>query len=176
MSQRNFPASFWSPSHTEQSPQQLQTSSNCHSNAVNMFQQNHNATNHYNNTYHNFTSQHSIYEQNTPTSVRARVIPVSFTQFPSGTFKNCTPGLTQQVSSQSCRTLSPSFPQEFSAQCNDTQNSSRFNPRYNALLVQPEVKPNLPVVPGEPRAKQNGKGKDTVEDFPGKLLAKNGEN
>lgn len=176
MSQRNLPISFWNPSHSEQSPQQLQTSSNCHSNAVNTFQQNHNGTNHYNNTYHHFTGQHGIYEQNTPNAVRARVIPVSYTQFPSGPFKSFAPGFTQQVPSQSCRVSTSSFPQEFTAQCNDTQNSSRFNPRYNALLVQPEVKPHLPVVPGEPRGKHDGKGKETVEDYPGKLLAKNGEN
>ena len=59
----------------------------------------------------------------------------------------------------------------------DLQSSSmRFNPRYNSLLVQPNVKPHLPVVPGEPTfIKIDEKGKD-LEEFPGELLMRRGEN
>ena len=44
----------------------------------------------------------------------------------------------------------PLLAQETDVDCNEKQTSFRFNPSYNDLLIQPEVKPQLPLVPGEP--------------------------
>ena len=56
-------------------------------------------------------------------------------------------------------------------QSNDLQSSSlRFNPRYNSFLVQPDVKPHLPVVPGEPTRTKIGEKRKDLEEFPGELL------
>lgn len=175
MSQRNLPASFWNPTQMDQS-RPRQASFTRHGNATGVFQENQDATTHYNNCYHPFTGQHGVYEQNAPNGVHARPIPVSYAQLPVGAVKSFVPGLTQQVSAQSCRAPAPPFPQETAAHCNDLHTSWRFNPRYNALLVQPEVKPHLPVVPGEPRVKLDRKNKDNAEDFPGELLTTEGEN
>lgn len=172
MSRRNLPASFWNPTQTDQS-QQLQASLSRHGNAVSMFQQNHNVTTHYNNSqYHGFTGHNDICEQNEPTVVRTRAIPVSYSQLPVGAVKSFPPRLAQQMSAQTCRAPAPQFPQETAAHCNDLHNSLRFNPRYNSLLVQPEVQPHLPVVPGEPRTKLDRQDKGSSEGFPGGLLAK----
>lgn len=147
-----------------------------HGNATGVFQENQDATTHYNNCYHPFTGQRGVYEQNAPNGVHARPIPVSYAQLPVGAVKSFVPGLTQQVSAQSCRAPAPPFPQETAAHCNDLHTSWRFNPRYNALLVQPEVKPHLPVVPGEPRVKLDRKNNDNAEGFPAELLTTEGEN
>ena len=175
MSQRNLPVSFWNPSQKDQSHQHQQASFNHHGNPINMFQQNHNTTTHYNNSYHS-TGHHGNYEQNGPNFVRTRAIPVSYAQLPTGAVKSFSPGLAPQVSAQPCRAPAPPFPQETAVQSNDLQTSLRFNPRYNSLLVQPDVKPHLPIVPGEPPlTKIEGRGQE-LEEFPGELLIRKGEN
>lgn len=177
MSQRNLPASFWHQSHTNQF-QQPQSPVSHQSNTVNKHQQTNDSKNHCNNRHHRFTSQHDFLQQDTPNFVRARAIAVPHVKLPAGTFTTFTPGITQQTSSHSCRTSTSPSLQEFPAHCNNSHNSVRFNPGYNALLIEPEVKPRLPAVPGEPRAKLNGSDKIAMESFPGEILtrARNGEN
>jgi len=174
MSQRNFPVSFWNPSQTDQS-QDLQGTFNHSGNPTHMFQQNHNTITHYNRSCHS-KGHHGNYNQNGPNFVRARAIPVSYAQLPTGAVKSFSPGLAPPASAQPCRAPAPSFPQDAAVQGNEFQASSlRFNPRYNSLLVQPDVKPHLPVVPGEPpRTKIEERGKD-LEEFPGELLMRKGE-
>ena len=181
MSQRNLPASFWNPSQTDQS-QQLQTSFPPQDNRVSLFQQNlHNGTTHCNNGYHGSTGLHGNYDQSAPNVVRTRTIPVSYAQLPAGAVKTFPSGLlAQQAPAHSYRPPTPPFLQETAAQCNAIQTSLRFNPRYNALLVQPEVKPHLPVVPGEPCKRLDGNNNDMTQRFPGscpgELMMKKGEN
>ena len=172
MSQRNLPVSFWNPSQTDQSRQGTFSRSG---NPIHMFQQNHNAITHYNKSSHS-TDHHGNYDQNGPNFVRARAIPVSYAQLPTGALKSFSPGLAPPASAPPCRASAPSFPQDTTVHSSDLQASSmRFNPSYNSLLVQPDVKPHLPVVPGEPtRTKIEERGKD-LEEFPGALLMRKGE-
>ena len=174
MSQRNLPVSFWNPSQTDQS-QHLQGTLNHSGKPIDMFQQNHNTMTHYNRSCHS-TRLHGNYDQNGLSLVRTRAIPVSYAQLPTGVGKSFSPGLAPQVSAQPSRAPAPSFLQEAAVPSNDLQPSSlRFNPRYNSLLVQPDVKPHLPVVPGEPtHTKIEERGKD-LEEFPGELLMRKGE-
>ena len=174
MSQRNLPVSFWNPSQTDQF-QHLQGTFSHNGKPIDMFQQNNNTITHYNRSYHT-TGHHGNSEQNGPTFVRTRAIPVSYAQLPTGVVKSFSAGLAPQVSAQPCRAPLPSFVQEAPVQSNDLQPSSlRFNPRYNSLLVQPDVKPHLPVVAGEPtRTQIKERGKD-LEEFPVDLLMKKGE-
>ena len=175
MSERNLPISFFNPSQTDQS-QHLQGTFNHSGKPIQMFQQNHNTITHYNRSCHS-TGHPGNYDQNGSNFVRTRGIPVSYAQLPTGVVKSVSPGLAPQVAAQPCRAPAPSFPQEVAVQNSDLQSSSmRFNPRYNSLLVQPNVKPHLPVVPGEPTfTKIDEKGKD-LEEFPGELLMRRGEN
>lgn len=176
MSQRNLPVSFWNPSQTTQS-QHLQTGfSRRHGNSVNIFQQNHNTTTHYNNSYHS-TGHHGNFNHNGPNFVHTRTIPVSYAQLPPGTVKSLSPGLAPQMSVRPFRASAPSFPQESAVQNNDLQPTSlRFNPSYNSLLVQPDVRPHLPHVPGEPpRTRTDRRSKD-LEGFPAELMMRKGEN
>ena len=140
-----------------------------------MFQQNNNTITRYNRSGHS-TGHNGNYDQNGSNFVRTRAFPVSYSQLPTGVVKSFSPGLAPQVAAQPCRAPAPSFPQEVAVQRNDLQQSSlRFNPRYNSLLVQPDVKPHLPVVPGEPtRSKIEERGQD-LEEFPGELLMRKGE-
>jgi len=174
MSQRNLPASFWNPSQTDQS-QHLQGTFHHSGKPIDMFQQNYNTITHYNRSCHS-TGHHGNDDQNGPSFVRRRAIPVSYAQLPTGVVKSFSPGLAPQVSAQPCREPASSFLQEAAVQSNDLQPSSlRFNPRYNSLLVQPDVKPHLPVVPGEPTPTQiEERGKD-LEEFPCELLMRKGE-
>lgn len=175
MSQRNLPVSFWNPSHSDQS-QHLQGSVSRHGNPVHMFQQNHNPAIHYNSSCPS-TGRHGSHNQNGSNFVRARAIPVSYAQLPTGVVKSFTPGLAPQVPTQPCRAAAPTFPQEAAAQNTVLQpTSTRFNPRYNSLLVQPEVKPHLPVVPGEPSCKKIEERSKDLEELPGELLMRKGEN
>ena len=174
MSQRNLPVSFWNPSQTDQS-QHLQGTFNHSGKPIDMFQQNHNTITHYNRSCHS-TGHHGNCDQNGPRFVCTRAIPVSYAQLPTGVVKSFSLGLAPQVSAQPCRAALPSFLQEAAVQSNDLQPSSlRFNPCYISLLVQPDVKPHLPVVPGEPtRTQIKESGKD-LEEFPVELLMRKGE-
>ena len=174
MSQRNLPVSFWTPSQTDQS-QHFQGFYTYHGNPIQTFQQNHNPATHFNPSCHLNHCGNS--DQKGTSFVRARAIPVSYAQLPTGAVKSFTPGLAPpQVSVPPCRAPAPSFPQDAAVQSTDLQPTSlRFNPRYNSLLVQPDVKPRLPVVPGEPpRTKIEGRSRD-LDEFPGELLMKKGE-
>ena len=175
MSQRNLPVSFWNPSQTDQS-QHLQGSFYPSVKPIHKFQENHNIITNYNRSSHS-TGHHGNYDQNGPDFVRMRAIPVSYAQLPARVVKGFSPGLAPQVSAQPCRASAPSFPQEAAIQSNELQPSSlRFNPRFDSLLVQPNVKPYLPLVPGEPTCgKIEEKGKN-LEEFPGELLMRRGEN
>ena len=174
MSQRNLPVSFFNPSQTDQS-QHLQGSFTHSGKPMHMFQQNHNAITHYNRSYQS-TGHLGNCDQNGPRFLRTRDIPVSYAQLPTRVVRGFSPGLTPQVSAQPCRSTAPSFPQEPAVQSNDLQSSSlRFNPRYNSFLVQPDVKPHLPVVPGEPTRTKIGERREDLEEFPGELLMRKGE-
>ena len=142
---------------------------------MHMFQKNQNTITQYNRSCHS-TGHHGNDDQTGPGFVRTRAIPVSYAQLPTGVVKGFSSGLAPQVSAQPCRAPAPSFLQAAAVQSNDLQPSSlRFNPRYNTLLVQPDVKPHLPVVPGEPTHTQiEERGKD-LEEFPCELLMRNGE-
>jgi len=174
MSQRNLPVSFFNPSQTDQS-QHLQGAFSHSGKPIHAFQQNHNTMTHCNRSCHS-TGHHGNYDQNRPHFDCTRDIPVSYTQLPTGVVKGFSPGLAPHMPAEPCRAPVPSFPLTTAVQNNDLQPSSlRFNPRYNSLLVQPDVKPHLPVVPGEPtRTKIEERGKD-LEEFPGELLMSKGE-
>lgn len=174
MSQRSLPVSFWTPSQTDQS-QHFQGFYNHHGNPIHMLQQNHNPATHYNRSCH--LNHRGNYDQNGTSFVRARAIPVSYAQLPRGAVKSFTAGLAPpQVSGPPGRAPVPSFPQDAAVQSTDLQPTSlRFNPRYNSLLVQPDVKPRLPVVPGEPpRTKIQRRSRD-MDEFPDELLMRKGE-
>ena len=173
MSQRNLPVSFFNPSQTDQS-QHLQGSYGHSGKPIHMFQQNHNAITHYNRSCQS-TGHHGNYDQNGPRFLRTRDIPVSYAQLPTGVVRGFSPGLAPQVSAQPYRSTAPSFPHEATVQSNDLQSSLRFNPRYNSFLVQPDVKPHLPVVPGEPTHTKIGERRKDLEEFPGELLTRKGE-
>ena len=173
MSQRNLPVSFWNSSQTDQS-QHLRGSFNHSGEPIHTFQ--HNTIAHYNRSCHS-KGHHGNYDQNGPHFVRTKAIPDSYAHLPTGEAKGFSSGLPPQVSAQPCRASAPSFPQEVALHSNDLQPSSlRFNPQYNSLLVQPDVKPHLPVVPGEKmRTKIEETGKD-LEELPGELLTRRAEN
>lgn len=178
MSQRNLPVSFFNPSQTDQS-QHLQGSFSHGGKPTHMFQQNHNAITHYNRSCQS-TGHHGNYDQNMqnrPRFLRTRDIPVSYAQLPAGVVRGFSPRSAPQVSAQPCRSTAPaSFPQEAAVQSNDLQSSSlRFNPCYNSFLVQPDVKPHLPVVPGEPTRTKIGERRKDLEEIPGDLLMRKGE-
>ena len=181
MSQRDFPISFWNPSLRKQS-QQLEvashchgrtvntvTVSDCHSNTINNFDQNSNIENHCGN------GQYRSCQLNLPNLLQTRAIPISYVSLSAG---NLAPGPTQKLLEHSSGTtpLPYPYPQKFLVRyCNDTQNSLKFDPRYNPLLIQPEVKPHLPKVPGEPPRKEHVRGEDTANSFSGDFLTQSGE-
>ena len=174
MSQRNLPVSFFNPSQTDQS-QHLQETFSHSGKPTHMLQQNHNTITHYNRSCQS-TGHNGNYDQNGPHFVRTRDIPVSYAPLPTGVVKGFSPALAPRMSAEPSRIPAPSFPQKTAMQNNDLPPSSlRFNPRYNSLLVQPDVKPHLPVVPGEPtRTKIEERGND-LQEFPGELLMRKGE-
>ena len=168
MSQRNLPVSFWNPSRQTDQSQHLQGTFTHSGEPIQMFQhvQNPNKISHYNKSCDS-TSHHGNYDQNGQHFVRRRAIPVSYAQLPTGAVKGFSPGLAPQPR----RAPAPPFLQETAVQSNDLQPSSlRFNPRYNSLLVQPDVKPHLPVVPGEPTHTKIEERRKDLEEFPGQLL------
>lgn len=187
MSQRDFPASFWNPTLFKQSqPEEMVscsqgstmettsychsntvnilTMSDCHSNTVNNMELNHNAANCSSNGSCLFTDQHGSSQQTQPSLICARTVPVSYPSYPVGNF---VPGSSQQLPAHSVRLPAHSYPylQRFRAHFNDSENCFKFDPIYNPLLVQPEVKPHLPMVPGEPHAKQHRRNQETAKEF-----------
>ena len=180
MPQREFPALFWNPTPTSRSQQvetvchwhgntvDVVTISNCHGNAVNST-----AANRHVNGSQLFTGQYGSCQQNLPNLIRA--VPVSHVSLSVGSFSL---GPNQQLPAQFHRAsvLPYPYPQKVFAPYYDSQDSLKFDPRYNPLLVQPEVKPHLPTVPGEPRGKQHGRCEDTTGGFLGEPYTRNGEN
>ena len=187
MSQRDFPASFWNPTLFKQSQPlemasccqgsmmettsychsntvNIVTISDCHSNTINNMELNHNAVNCSSNGSCLFTDQQGSSQQNQPNVISARSVPVSFASHPVESF---VPGSSQQLPAYSVRLPAPPYPylRRFRAHFNDSENCFKFDPIYNPLLVQPEVEPHLPMVPGEPRAKQHRRGQETAEGF-----------
>lgn len=174
MSQRNLPVSFWTPSQTDQS-EHLQGTFSHSGKPMDMFQKNHNTIAQYNRSCHS-TDHHGNDDLNGTSFVRTRAIPISYAQLPTGVVKRFSSGLAPQASSQPLRLSAPSFLQEAAAQSNELQPSSlKFNPRYNTLLIQPDVKPHLPAVPGEPTHTQIEERGKVLEEFPCELLMRNGE-
>lgn len=171
MSQRNLPASFWIPPSTDQT-HQLPTSYHRQSNSMRLFQQNApNRTTYYSTGCHATNGSHVSLERTAPNVVHTYAIPVSYTQLPIGVVKRFPPGHPQQGSQPSYKASAPPLTQETDIHCNEMQTSFRFNPGYNTLLVQPEVKPHLPVVPGEPsRAKHDEKRNHISPIYPGELM------
>ena len=187
MSQRDFPASFWNPTLFKQSQPlemasccqgsmmettsychsntvNIVTISDCHSNTINNMELNHNAANCSSNGSCLFTDQQGSSQQNQPNVISARSVPVSYASHPVESF---VPGPSQQLPAYSVRLPAPPYPylRRFRAHFNDSENCFKFDPIYNPLLVQPEVEPHLPMVPGEPRAKQHRRGQETAEGF-----------
>lgn len=173
MSQRGLPQSFFNPSQTDQF-QRLQGTFSHSGKPIHVFQQNNNTITHYNKSCHS-TGHHGNYDQNEPHFVQRRDIPVSYAQLPTGVVKGFSPAHVPRISAEPCCAPAASFPQQTAMQNHDLPPSSlRFNPRYNSLLVQPDVKPHLPVVPGEPTRTKRERGKD-LEEFPDELLTRKGE-
>ncbi|XP_068704701.1 transcription cofactor vestigial-like protein 2 [Montipora foliosa] len=182
MPQREIPASLWNPTLTSHSQQvetvchyhchnavDVVTISNCNSNAVNST-----AANRHVNGSHLFTGQYGSFQQNQPNLIRA--VPVSHVSLSVGSFSL---GPNQQLPADSSRApvLPYPYPHKVFAPYYDShQDSLKFDPRYNPLLVQPEVKPHLPTVPGEPRGKQHGGCEDTTGGLLGEPYIRNGQN
>ena len=171
MSQRNLPASFWIPPSRGQT-HQLPTNYPCQSNSMRLFQQNApNGTTYYSTGCHVPNGSHVSLERTTPNVVHAYAIPVSFSQLPVGVVKRFPPGHRQQDSQPSYKASTLPLTQETDINCNEIQTPFRFNPGYNTLLVQPEVKPHLPVVPGEPsRAMHDEKRNHISPIYRGELM------
>ncbi|XP_066018431.1 uncharacterized protein [Pocillopora verrucosa] len=161
MSQRNLPPSFWNPSHKNKS-QHPRTGSSHHGNSVNIFQQKHNMMTHYNSNYQP-TVRYDNFNRHTESNfVHTRTIPVSYAQLPTGTIKSDSSG--PQIRVQPFHAFLHSLPHESASQNSDLEpNSLRFDPSYNSLLVQPDVKPHLPHIPGEPsRTRTDARNKNPV--------------
>lgn len=172
MSQRNLPASFWIPPSTDQI-HQLPTSYHRQGNSMRLFQQNApNRTTYYSTGCHATNGSQVSLERTAPNVVHTYAIPVSYTQLPMGVVKRFPPGHPQQGSQPSYKASAPPLTQETDIHCNEVQTSFRFNPGYNTLLVQPEVKPHLPVVPGEPsRANSHDEKRNHISPiYPGELM------
>lgn len=174
MSQRNLPPSFWNSSHKNQ-PQHHQTSLSHHGNSGNIFQQKHNTMTPYDCNYQ-ATGNHDNFSHPTGSNfVYTRTIPMSYAQLPTGTVKNLSPGPGPQIRVQPCHASTPSFPLESALQNSDLQpNSLRFDPSYNSLLVQPDVRPHLPHIPGEPSRTRTDARNDIQEGFAAELPMRKG--
>ena len=162
MSQRNLPPSFWNPSHKNKSQHPAHTGSSHHGNSVNIFQQKHNMMNHYNSNYQP-TVRYDNFNRHTESNfVHTRTIPVSYAQLATGTIKSDSSG--PQIRVQPFHAFLHSLPHESASQNSDLEpNSLRFDPSYNSLLVQPDVKPHLPHIPGEPsRTRTDARNKNPV--------------
>ena len=118
--------------------------------------------NHYNSNYQP-TVRYDNFNRHTESNfVHTRTIPVSYAQLPTGTIKSDSSG--PQIRVQPFHAFLHSLPHESALQNSDLEpNSLRFDPSYNSLLVQPDVKPHLPHIPGEPsRTRTDARNKNPV--------------
>ena len=171
MPQREIPASFWNPT-PRRHGQQVETVCYWHSNIVDVTISNNTAANRHVNGAHVFPCQYGRFQQNQPNLISA--VPVSHVSLSVG---SSSLGPNQQLPADSSRApvLPYPYPQKVFAPYYDSQDSFKSDPRYNPLLVQPEVKPHLPL-PREPRGKQHGRCEDTTGFFLGEPYVWNGEN
>ena len=148
LAQRSLPPSFWDPSPSLQSSQQVGASRP----TTGLMQQNDElSTTLYSNQCYAF-GHHGNSEEKGANFIRSRAVPVSFSELPAGAVKSVAP-----VSVAPFHSLP--LPRDSAVQHSAPQTPVGFNPCYNAFLVQPEVRPQLPRIPGEPQ-KPERKGKD----------------
>ena len=134
MPQREFPASLWNPTPTSHSQQvetvchwhsntvDIVTISNCHGNSVNST-----AANRHVNGSQLFTGQYGSCQQNLPNLIRA--VPVSHVSLSVGSFSL---GPNQQPAHSPRASVLPyPYPQKVFAPYYDSQDSFKFDPRYN---------------------------------------------
>ena len=149
MPQRNLPASFWNPPSRDQTQQTSTSYLWRHSNSLRLFQQSASkGTTCYSTGCHLNNASHVNLGRTATNVDHTRAIPVSYSQPSAVMVKSFSPGYLQLLSA-------PLLIQEAGVDCNEMQTSFRFNPSYNYLLIQPEVKPQLPLVPGEPARANN---------------------
>ena len=136
MPQRNLPASFWNPPSRDQIQQTSTSYLWRHSNSLRLFQESASKGTTYYSTGCNLNNASHVNLGRTATNVNhTRAIPVSYSQPSAVMVKSFPPGYLQQgLQPLSDRSAPPS---------------------YNDLLIQPEVKPQLPLVPGEPARANN---------------------
>ena len=152
MTQRNLPASFWNQPSSDQTPQPP-TSYPRHNNSLCLFQQNASEGTTYYSTgcrVTNDASHVSLGGTATNAASDTYAFSVSCAQLASGVVESFPPRYLQQGPQPLSDPSRPLLTQETDVDCNEMQTSFRFNPSYNDLLIQPKVKPQLPVVSGEP--------------------------
>ena len=151
MTQRNLPSSFWNLPSGDQTPQPP-TSYPRHSNSLCLLQQNASeGTTYYSTGCHVTSNASHVSLGRTATNADdTYAFSVSCAQLAAEVVKSFPPGYLQQGPQPLPDNSGPLLTQETDVDCNGMQTSFRFNPSYNDLLIQPEVKPQLPLVPGEP--------------------------
>lgn len=152
MTQRNLPSSFWNQPSRDQTPQPP-TSCPRQSNSLCLFQQNASEGTTYYSTGCRVTNDASHVSLGGTAANAASdtyAFSVSCAQLTAGVVKSFPLGYLQQGPQPLSDSSVPLLTQETDVDCNEMQTSFRFNPSYNHLLIQPEVKPQLPLVPGEP--------------------------
>ena len=151
MTQRNLPASFWNLTSRDQTPPPP-TSYQCHSNSSCLFQQSaSNGPTYYSSGYHVTNNASHVSLGRTATNTDdTYAFSVSCAQLAAEVVKSFPPRYLQQGPQPLSDPSVPLLTQETDVDCNEMQTSFRFNPSYNDLLIQPDVKPQLPLVPGEP--------------------------
>ena len=151
MTQRNLPASFWNLPSRDQTLQPP-TSYPRHSNSSCLFQQSaSDGPTYYSSGYHVTNNASHVSLGQTATNANdTYAFSVSCAQLAAEVVKSFPLGYFQQGRPPLSDPSVPLLAQETDVDCNEMQTSFRFNPSYNNLLIQPEVKPQLPLVPGEP--------------------------
>jgi len=151
MTQRNLPSSFWNQPSRDQTPQPP-TSYPRHSNSLCLFQQSaSNGPTYYSTGCHVTNNNSHVSLGRTATNADdTYAFSVSCAQLAAEVVKTFPPRYLQQGPQPLSDPSVPLLTQETDVDCNQMQISFRFNPSYNDLLIQPEVKPQLPLVPGEP--------------------------
>lgn len=139
MTQRNLPASFWNLPSREQTPQRL-------------FQQSaSNGPTYYSTGCHVTNNASHVSLGRTATNAEdTYAFSVSCAQLAAEVVESVLPRYLQQGPQPLSDPSGPLLTQETDVDCDEMQTSFKFNPSYNDLLIQPEVKPQLPLVPGEP--------------------------
>ena len=151
MTQRNLPASFWNLPSRDQTPPPP-TSYPCHSNSSCLFQQSASNGPTYDSTGYHVTNNasHVSLGRTATNADDTYAFSVSCAQLAAEVVESVPPRYLQQGPQPLSDPSVPVLTQETDVDCNEMQTSFWFNPSYNDLLIQPEVKPHLPLVPGEP--------------------------